>query len=83
MVGTQPFWKGGTRTTNVASLCQMLGGLRSRLCSMTNFALEGRADVAKRQERTRSEKNCVLSLSKEGVQGPINHRPDFVEANRE
>ena len=37
MVDTKPFWKDGTRMTITASLCQKLGGLRSRLFSMTNL----------------------------------------------
>ena len=34
---TKPFWEDGTRMTNTASLCQMLGGLVNRLFSMTNL----------------------------------------------
>ena len=34
------------------------------------------------KERARNEKNWVLSLNKEGVQGPLNQRPDFVESKR-
>ena len=37
MAGTKPFWKDGTRTTHTASLCQKLGGLKSRFFSMTNL----------------------------------------------
>ena len=37
MVDTKPFWTGGTMMTNSARLCQKLGGLKSRLCSMMNL----------------------------------------------
>ena len=37
MVGTKPFWKDGTRITNTTSPWQTLGGLKSRLFSMTNL----------------------------------------------
>ena len=83
MVGTEPFWKDGTRTTNTASLCQKLGGLKSRLFSMTNLHWKNHSYSATREERTRNEKSWVLKLNKEGVQGPMNQGPDFVEAKRE
>ena len=34
---SKPFWKDGTMMVNTASLCQMLGGLRSKIFSMTNL----------------------------------------------
>ena len=46
-------------------------------------ALEDHSSSATRDERTRNEKSWVLSLNKEGVQGPLNQRRDFVEAKRE
>ena len=75
---TKPFWKDGTRTTNTASLCQKLGGLRSR-----ELALEDHSYVATREERTRNEKSWVLKLNNEGASGPMTQRPDLVEAKRE
>ena len=38
--------------------------------------------IAAPKERARYEKNSVLSLNKEGVQGPMNQRPDFAEAKQ-
>ena len=83
MVVTKPFWKDGTRMTITASLCQILGGLRSRLFSMTNLHWTTNPTLQQQRKRTRNEKTWAISLSKEGVQGPLNQRPDFVEAKRE
>ena len=47
------------------------------------FALEDHSYVATTEERTRNEKHWVPSLNKEGVQGLLKQRPDFVEAKRE
>ena len=43
--------------------------------------MEDHSNIATREERDRNETNWVLSLNK-GVQGPLNQRPDFVEAKR-
>ena len=83
MLGTKPFWKDDTTTTKIASLCEIFGGWKSRLFSMTNFYWKITSFFATREERTRNEKNRVLSLNKEGVPGPLNQRPDFVGATRE
>ena len=50
---------------------------------MTNLHRKLTPDIATPEERTRNEKNWVLSMNREGVQGPLNQRPDFVEAKRE
>ena len=47
------------------------------------LALEDHSQIATREERTRTEKIWVLSLNKEGAQGSMNQRLDFVEARRE
>ena len=47
------------------------------------LALEDHSYIATKEERTRNEKSWVLKLNKEGVQGPMNQRPHFVEAKRE
>ena len=52
MVVTKPFWKDGTRMTNTA-FCQILGGLRSRLFSMTN--LHWKTTLILQQERKELE----------------------------
>ena len=46
-------------------------------------ALEDHSYIATRGARDRNEKSWVLKLNKEGAQGPMNQRPDFVEARRE
>ena len=83
MVDTKPFWKDGTTMTNTASLCQKLGGLKSRSFSLANLHWKDHSYIATREGRNRYEKSCVLKLNKEGAQGPMNQRPDFVEAKRE
>ena len=39
--------------------------------------------MLEQEKKNRNEKNVVLSLNKECVQGPLNQRPDSVEAKRE
>ena len=46
------------------------------------LALEDHSYIAAPKERARYEKNSVLSLNKEGVQGPMNQSPDFAEAKQ-
>ena len=84
MVDTKPFWKDGTRMTHAASLCQILGGLRSRLFRMTNLHWKTTPKLLQEMKELETRKiNWVLSLDNEGVQGPLNQRTDFVEAKRE
>ena len=54
-----------------------------QIIAYDELALEDHSYIATREERTRNEKNWVLSLNREGVQGPLSQRPDFVEAKRE
>ena len=44
------------------------------------LALEDLSYVAKTEERSRNEKSWKISLNREGIQGPMNQRPDFMEA---
>ena len=81
MVGTKPSWKDGTTRTNTASLCQKLGGLAKQIIQYDALALEHHSYIATRGGR--NEKKLVLKLNEEGAQGPMNQRPDFVEAKRE
>ena len=60
-----------------------IGWIEEPIIPYDELALEGHSFFATREERTRNEKNWVLSLNEEGVQGPLNQRPDFVEAQRE
>ena len=83
MVVTKPFRKDGARMTKTTSLCQMLGGTEKQIIQYDELALEDHSHIATRKERSRNEKHWVLSLNKEGVQGPLNQRLDFVEAKRE
>ena len=55
--------------------------IAGRLFSMTNLHWKITPTLQQlREERTRNEKKW---LNNEGVQGPLNQRPDFVEAKRE
>ena len=83
VVVTTPFWKDGTMMTITASLCQTLGGLRSKLFRMTNLHWKTTPIFAATEGRDRNEKKWVLSLNKEGVQGPLHQRPGLVKAKRE
>ena len=56
---------------------------QEQITQYDKIALEDHSEIATPKERARNEKNWVLSLSKEGVQGPMNQRPDFVESKRE
>ena len=60
-----------------------IGWAEEQIIQKDELALEDHSFSATKKERTRNEKNWVLSLNKEGVQGPLNQRPDFVEAKRE
>ena len=57
-----------------------IGWTEEQIIQSDESALEDHSFVATREERTRNENNWVLSVNKEGVQGPLNQRPDFVEA---
>ena len=56
--------------------------LRSKIVQYDELALEGHSKIATTEERTGNEKNWVLKLDEEGVQGPLNQRSDFEEAKR-
>ena len=60
-----------------------IGWTEELIVQYDEFALEDHSYIASREERTRNEKNWVVSLNKEGLQGPLNQRPDFVAAKRE
>ena len=67
MVVTKSFWKDGTRMTITAIVCQILSGLRSKLFSMMNLHWKTTHILQQQKERTRNEKNRVLSLNKTNV----------------
>ena len=66
--------------TNLASRCQKIGWTEEQIIQYDELALEDHSYIATRGERDRNEKSWVLKLNKEGAQGPVNQRPDFVEA---
>ena len=47
------------------------------------LALEDHSYIATKGERNRNEKSWVLMLNKEGAQGPMHQRLDFVETKQE
>ena len=70
--------------TNTASLCHKIGWTEEQIIQNDELALEDHSFFATTTEETdRNEKSWVLKLNKEGAQGPMNQRPDFVEAKRE
>ena len=60
-----------------------IGWTEEQIIQCDELALEDHSDIPTREERTRNEKCWVLKLNKGGVQGPMNQRHDFVEAQRE
>ena len=58
----------------------LIGWTEEHIIQYDNLALEYHSQMATPKKRARNEKNWVLSLNKEGVQGPTNQRPDFAEA---
>ena len=60
-----------------------IGWTEEQIIQYGELALEDHSKIATKEERTRNEKNWVLSLNKEGAQGPLDQLPDFVEAKRE
>ena len=44
------------------------------------IALEDHSHVAANEERRRNQKSCNISLNREGLQGPMIQRSDFIEA---
>ena len=46
-------------------------------------ALENHSFVATRVERIRNSEHWILKLNQDGVQQPLNQRPDFAQAERE
>ena len=60
-----------------------VGWAEEQINQYDKIALEDHSKIATPKERTRNEKNRVLSLNKEGAQGPLNECPVFVEAKRE
>ena len=82
MVVPKPSWKDGRHMRITESLCQILGGPRSTLSNTINLHWKTTPEIATPKERARNEKNWVLSLNDEGVQGPMSQRPEFSEAKK-
>ena len=59
-----------------------IGWTEEHIIQYDKLAPEDHSYIATPKERVRNEKNWVLSLNKEGVQGPMNQRPDFAEAKQ-
>ena len=59
------------------------GWSEEQIVQYDELALEDHSYIATSGERHRNEKSWVLKLNKEGAQGPMYQRPDFVEAKRE
>ena len=55
-----------------------IGWTEEQIIQYDELALDDHSYIATREERTRNEKNWVLSLAKEGFQGLLNQRSDFV-----
>ena len=60
-----------------------IGWTEEQIIQYDEHALEDHSYIATKEERNRNDKSWALKLNKEGVRGPMNQRPDFVEAKRE
>ena len=60
-----------------------IGWTEKQFIQFDILALEDQSYVATNDERIRNRKGWVLKFNKEGAQGPLNQRPDFVDAKRE
>ena len=58
-----------------------IGWSEEQIIQCDELALEDQP-LLQQEERDRNEKSWVLKFKKEGGQGPMNHRPDFVEVKR-
>ena len=56
-----------------------IGWTEERIIRDDEIALADHSYVATRQERSRNAKPGKLSLNAEGIQGPLNHRSDFLK----
>ena len=59
-----------------------IGWTAEQIIQYDELALEDHSKIATREERDRNDKSWVLNLNKEGAQGLLKQRPDFVEAKR-
>ena len=57
-----------------------IGWAEEQIKQYDAFALEDHSCVSPTEERSRTKKSWTFSLSREGIQGPMNQRPDFIEA---
>ena len=60
-----------------------IGWSEQQIFQYDELTLEDHSYIATREERPHNEKSWVLSLNEEDPQGPLNQRPDFVEAKRD
>ena len=82
MVIVKLFWKSGFGMSNSASLCQILGWTEEQIKQYDALALEDQSYVATPEERSRYHNSWKIPLNREGIQGPIRQRPDFIEAKQ-
>ena len=57
-----------------------IGWTEEQIKQYDAIALEDHSYVSPTEERSRIKKSWTFSLSREGIQGPMNQRPDFIEA---
>ena len=60
-----------------------IGWTEEHIIQYDKLALEDNSYFATPKERARNDKKWVLSLNKEGVQGPVNQRPDLLKQNQQ
>ena len=80
---TKLFWKYGPRTINIASLCQILSWLKSRLFSMTNLHWKTTLTLQQRRKELATRKIGYSSWMKNVFKDHWINVLYFVEAKRE
>ena len=79
---TQRYFHDGTPVKRTETRCMPSGGEKNTM-SCDGIALETHIYVATRAERIQNSKHWILTISAEGLQQPLNQRPDFAQAKRE
>ena len=83
MVGTNTILERWHNDDKYRESLSKIGWTEEQIIQYDELALEDHFYIATREERTRKEVNWVLSLNKEGVQGPIINDRISLKQNKE
>ena len=82
MVVVKQFWGRWHDDDKYRKSLSDIGWTEEHIIQYDEISLENHSHVAARQERSRNEQCWTISLNKEGIQGPMNQRSDFMEAKQ-